>query len=138
MSRLLLSWFTLLALSATAAAQERITVYSAGPASLIDRLAKGFAKKTAITADVFQATTGKVMARIEAEASNPKVDVVISASWDTAADFARRGWLAPVQSANGAKVPAFLKSDVAIAQGVSALAIAWNPKSRNSAAIRLG
>jgi ABC-type Fe3+ transport system substrate-binding protein len=30
---------------------------------------------------VFQATTGKVMARLEAEQANPQADVLISASW---------------------------------------------------------
>jgi len=113
----------------TNAARADITVYSAGPGSLIDKLAADFNKKTGIKAQVFQATTGKIMARIEAEAANPAVDVLISASWDTATDFAKRGWLVSYTSPNAAKVPAFLKTDTAVAQGVSALAIAWNPKS---------
>ena len=125
----LLPVFTLLNTS-QAAADGKITVYSAGPANLIDRLAKGFTRKTGVTVDVFQATTGKIMARIEAEASNPAVDVLVSASWDTATDFARRGWLIKLDSPNAVKVPANLKSDSAIAQGVSALGIAWNPKSK--------
>lgn len=106
-----------------------ITVYTAGPASLIDKLAAGFAAQTGVKVDVFQATTGQVMARIEAEAANPVVDVLISASWDTATDFASRGWLVPYASPNAVNVPDFLKTDTAVAQGVSALAIAWNPAS---------
>lgn len=106
-----------------------ITVYTAGPASLIDKLSAGFTAQTGIKVDVFQATTGQVMARIEAEAANPVVDVLISASWDTATDFASRGWLVPYASPNAVNVPDFLKSDTAVAQGVSALAIAWNPAS---------
>jgi iron(III) transport system substrate-binding protein len=39
---------------------------------------------------VFQATTGKVMARLEAEQANPQADVLISASWDTAEDLHQR------------------------------------------------
>jgi iron(III) transport system substrate-binding protein len=69
------------------------------------------------------------MARLESEASNPVADVMISASWDTADDFAKRGWLAPLSLDNAATVPAFLKNGNAVAQGVSALGIAWNPKS---------
>ena len=69
------------------------------------------------------------MARIEAEANNPVVDVLVSASWDTATDFDARGWLVPYRSPNAEKVPAALKSDTAVAQAVSALAIAWNPNS---------
>ncbi|HTH95866.1 MAG TPA: ABC transporter substrate-binding protein [Stellaceae bacterium] len=117
-------------LLAPVAAHADITVYSAGPGNLINTLAKGFTKKTGTKVEVFQGTTGKVMARIDAEASNPKVDVVISASWDTANDFAKRGWLVSYTSPNAAKVPASLKSDTAVAQGISALAIVWNPDSK--------
>lgn len=118
---------TFLALCGTAFAE--VTVYTAGPASLIEQLAAGFTEETGINVNVFQATTGQVMARIEAEAANPVVDVLISASWDTATDFAERGWLVPYASPNSETVPDFLKTDTAVAQGVSALAIAWNPNS---------
>lgn len=110
-------------------AHADITVYTAGPQNLIDKLSAGFTAQTGIKVNVFQATTGKVMARIEAEAANPAVDVLISASWDTATDFAKRGWLVSYTSPNAEKVPAFLKTDTAVAQGVSALGIAWNTKS---------
>jgi iron(III) transport system substrate-binding protein len=110
-------------------AHADITVYTAGPQDLIDKLSQGFTAKTGIKVKVFQATTGKVMARIESEAANPVVDVLISASWDTATDFAKRGWLVPYTSPNAAKVPDFLKTDTAVAQAVSALGIAWNSKS---------
>jgi iron(III) transport system substrate-binding protein len=110
-------------------AHADITVYTAGPQDLIDKLASGFTAQSGIKVNVFQATTGKVMARIESEAANPVVDVLISASWDTATDFAKRGWLVPYSSPNAAKVPDFLKTDTAVAQGVSALGIAWNSKS---------
>lgn len=116
-------------LLSTTAARADITVYSAGPANLINALAKGFAAKTGVKANVFQGTTGQVMARIEAEANNPVVDVSVSASWDTATDFDQRGWLVPYRSPNAEKVPPALKSDTAVTQGVSALGIAWNPKS---------
>ncbi|MGF1623291.1 MAG: ABC transporter substrate-binding protein [Alphaproteobacteria bacterium] len=118
-----------MAFSTGAVAQDAITVYSAGPATLIEALSAGFTAETGIGVDVFQATTGQLMARIEAEASNPVVDVVISASWGTATDFAERGWLVAYTSPNAEAVPDFLKTDTAVAQGVSALAIAWNPTS---------
>lgn len=106
-----------------------VTVYTAGPAGLIEQLAADFTAETGIAIEVFQATTGNIMARIEAEAANPVVDVLISASWDTATDFAERGWLVPYTSPNAETVPDFLKTDTAVAQGVAALAIAWNPAS---------
>ncbi len=117
-------------LSGSAAqAQGKLTVYSAGPADLIDALSTGFTKQSGTNVGVFQGTTGQVMARIEAEAANPVVDVLISASWDTATDFQKRGWLVKHTSPNAATVPAFLKTDVAVAQGISALSIVWSPKS---------
>lgn len=119
----------LAALVMTGTAYADVTVYTAGPASLIEKLAAGFTEETGIKVEFFQATTGQVMARIEAEAANPVVDVLISASWDTATDFAERDWLLPYASPNAETVPDFLKSETAVAQGVSALAIAWNPNS---------
>jgi len=116
-------------LLAAGTAHADITVYSAGPGSLIDKLAAGFTAQTGHKVEVFQATTGKIMARIEAEAANPVVDVLISASWDTATDFTSRGWLVSYTSPNAEKVPALLKTETAVAQGVSALAIVWNPQS---------
>ena len=108
---------------------QALTVYTAGPGSLSKGLAAGFEKKTGVKVNIFQATTGKVMARLEAEQANPQADVLISASWDTAEDLHQRGWLLPYQSANAEKVPADLKSDDYVAQGISALGIVWNTKS---------
>lgn len=106
-----------------------LTVYTAGPGSLAKSLASGFEQQTGVKVTVFQATTGKVMARLEAEQANPQADVLISASWDTAEDLHQRGWLLPFASANADQVPANLKSADYIAQGVSTLGIVWNSKS---------
>ncbi|HFF8566404.1 TPA: ABC transporter substrate-binding protein [Klebsiella variicola] len=106
-----------------------LTVYTAGPGSLAKSLASGFEQQTGVKVTVFQATTGKVMARLEAEQANPQADVLISASWDTAEDLHQRGWLLPFASANADQVPANLKSADYIVQGVSALGIVWNSKS---------
>lgn len=114
---------------AAGTAHADVTVYSAGPGVLIKSLAAGFAAKTGIKTNVFQATTGKVMARLEAEASNPVADVVISASWGTATQFAEEGLLLDYDSPNAATVPDYLKIPGAVAQGVAGLVIAWNPTS---------
>lgn len=108
---------------------QALTVYTAGPGSLSKSLATGFEKQTGIKVNIFQATTGKVMARLEAEQANPQADVLISASWDTAEDLQHRGWLLPYESANAAKVPDQFKTANYVAQGISALGIVWNTKS---------
>lgn len=127
MKRTLLA--ALLAVTAGTAAQADVTVYSAGPGALVKNLAAGFTAATGTQVNVFQATTGKVMARLEAEAANPVADVVISASWGTATQFAEEGLLLDYTSPNAATVPDYLKMPGAVAQGVAGLVIAWNPAS---------
>ena len=111
------------------AAAESITVYSAGPANLAEALQDAFEAETGIDVELFQATTGDVMARLEAEEANPQADVVVSASWASALDLQDRGLLMEYESPNAEAVPDFLKHSHYVAQGVSALAIAWNTES---------
>ncbi len=119
-----------MALSAiSVSSAQALTIYTAGPGSLAKGLAAGYEKKTGVKVNIFQATTGKVMARLEAEQANPQADILISASWDTAEDLHNRGWLLPYQSQNAEKVPANLKTSDYVAQGISALGIVWNSKS---------
>lgn len=127
-------YFTLKLLAALTAAAvispaQALTVYSAGPDKLIRSLAADFKAATGVNVEVFQADTGKVMARLQAEATNPRADVVISASWDSAQDLDQRGWLLPYQSPNAAQVSAKYKQPAYVAQGLSALSIVWNSKS---------
>lgn len=56
-----------------------LIVYSAGPEGLANKIKEGFEAKTGITVEMFQGTTGKILARMEAEKSNPVVDVVVLA-----------------------------------------------------------
>ena len=117
-----------LALPAAAQAQT-LTVYTAGPANLAKTLSEGFEKLSGSKVNVFQGTTGQVMARLAAEKSNPQADVLISASWDTAVDLKARGELLAFDAPNAAAVPANLKDSHYVAQGAAALAIVWNSKS---------
>jgi len=114
-------------IGATAAqAADTLVVYSAGPKPLSGALAEGFTKQTGVKVDLFQSTSGKVMARYEAEKANPQVDVIISAAWGHAINLDADGDLLAYTSPNAAKVPGWLKTDTYVAQGAAALAIAYN------------
>ena len=111
------------------ATASALTVYSAGPGALIEDLAADFTVQTGLEVNVFQSTTGQVMARLESEQANPLADVVISASWDSAESLHADGLLHEYLSPNAETVPDFLKTDHYVAQGVSALALVWNRNS---------
>ncbi|HSH49718.1 MAG TPA: ABC transporter substrate-binding protein [Halomonas sp.] len=108
------------------AAANTLTVYSSGPGALIENLAADFTAETGIEVNVFQSTTGQVMARLESEQVNPLADVVVSASWDSAKSLHEDGLLREYLSPNAEMVPNFLKTNHYVAQGVSALALVWN------------
>lgn len=127
LNRFIFTCLTLL-LSATAVAQS-LTVYSAGPNDLIQTLAASFEKTTGTKVQIFQGTTGQIMARLEAERSNPVADVVISASWDSAIALKRAGDLLAYSPKGAEQVPTALKDSHYIAQGITALALVWNNKS---------
>ncbi len=121
-----IAFTTLLASSASA---QQLTVYTAGPAGLSKSLSAGFEKSTGVKVNVFQATTGQIMARLTAERANPQADVLISASWDTAVDLKKADQLLAYQSPNAKTVAPTLKDTHYVAQGAAALAIVWNSKS---------
>src|SRR4029077_14329082 len=71
---------TILAIVEYAAAQS-VTLYTAGPDGLAKNIAKSFTDKTGIKVEVYQATSGDVLARLEAEKAKPRADVAVLASW---------------------------------------------------------
>jgi iron(III) transport system substrate-binding protein len=121
--------FAFTTLLASSASAQQLTLYTAGPAGLAKSLSAGFEKSTGVKVNVFQATTGQIMARLTAERANPQADVLISASWDTAVDLKKAGQLLAYQSPNAKTVAPALKDSHYVAQGAAALAIVWNSKS---------
>lgn len=113
-------------MAAAAASADDLTVYSAGPKPLSAALAEAFTAKTGITVNLFQSTSGKVMARYEAEKANPQADVLISASWGHAITLSDAGELLPYTSPNADNVPASLKTGDYVAQGAAAIAMVYN------------
>jgi iron(III) transport system substrate-binding protein len=78
LARILLAGMLGAALTAPAEAQQRVSVYTAHTASIVDRLVPEFEKATGIKVDVVKAGSGDVINRVRAEAANPKCDVIWS------------------------------------------------------------
>lgn len=71
----------------------RLVVYSAGPRPLAEKIRAAYAAATRRDVELFVATTGQVLARLEAERFNPRADVVILASRVAAESLKARGRL---------------------------------------------
>lgn len=110
---------------------NKLVVYTAGPEGLATKLIDGFKAKTGVDVEMFQGTTGKILARMEAEKSNPVADVVILASLPSAQGLKADGLTLPYQGAPNADK---LNPDWSDADGnyfstsASALGIAYNTK----------
>lgn len=63
------------------AQEDSLTVYMPSPAGLAEDIVAAFQEEAGIQVDLFQGTTGEILARLEAEEANPIADVVILASW---------------------------------------------------------
>lgn len=57
-----------------------LVVYSAGPRPLAESISRAFEAETGIRIELFAATNGQIMAKLEAEKYRPRADVVILAS----------------------------------------------------------
>ena len=70
---------TLLTWSAgPAAAEERVSIYTAHIAQIVERLIPEFERATGIKADIVKAGSGDIIKRARAEAANPQADVIWS------------------------------------------------------------
>ncbi len=116
----------LVALLGLAAAQTPVTFYTAGPGGLANALAAAFTAATGIPVEVYQATSGDVLARLEAERSNPRADVVVLASWGEGLDLVSRGYVAPYESPERAMLREGWTNGGLAAQGGAALAVIVN------------
>ncbi len=67
-----------IALIGSAVAQQRVSIYTAHTANIVDRLIPEFEKATGMKADVVKAGSGDIINRVRAEAANPKADVIWS------------------------------------------------------------
>ena len=106
----------------------KVTVYMPSPAGLADKLAEAFTKKTGVTVEQFQGTTGEILARLEAEQANPIADVVILASWSDGLSMKESGKLESYTPANADKINAgWIDSDNTLfGYSASAVGVIYN------------
>lgn len=85
-------------------AKDILTVYTAGPTGLAEKIEETFEAETGLQVEVFQGTTGKVLARLEAEKNNPLADVVILASLPAMEGLKEDGKLAAYENVENKKL----------------------------------
>lgn len=106
-----------------------LTVYSAGPTALIRKQVTAFRRQTGLEVELFQSTTGKVLARLDAESLSPSADLVITASWDVATNMEHQGLLAPLTAPLVQTLPSRWRTTCLATQALSALTIVWSRES---------
>jgi iron(III) transport system substrate-binding protein len=95
-------------LAVPAVAQQRVSIYTAHTANIVERLIPEFEKATGIKADVVKAGSGDIINRARAEAANPKCDVI----WSIGAELlaANTELLEPYQPKESAMIADAFKS----------------------------
>lgn len=105
---------------------QSVTFYTAGPAGLANALAAAFTAATGTPVDVYQATSGDVLARLESERGNPRADVVVLASWGEGQNLQTRGYVAAYASPEVSALHDGWSEGGLAAQAGAALAIVVN------------
>ena len=118
--------FVVLSAAARQGAAQSVTLYTAGPAGLAKAIGKSFTDKTSVKVDVYQATSGDVLARLEAEKARPRADVVVLASWGEGLTVRRRGLVDAYSSPEAKKLRPNWSDGGLAAQGGAALALILN------------
>ena len=111
------------------AAENSVTVYMPSPKGLNAKYVAAFEQETGIKVKLFEGTTGKILARLEAEKANPVADVVVLASWSDGLAVKKSGILAPYpQAKNVEKLRAdFVDGDRTLfGTSASAMGVIWN------------
>lgn len=114
-----------------ASTDQKLVVYSAGPDGLAKKLVAGYEAQSGVKVELFQGTTGKILARMEAEKANPVADVVVLASLPSVQGLKKDGLTLPYPDAQNADKlnPAWSdKEGNYFSTSASALGIAYNTK----------
>ncbi|MGN0394041.1 MAG: ABC transporter substrate-binding protein [Coprococcus sp.] len=80
----------------------KVVVYMPSPSGLNEKYIAGFEEKTGVEVELFEGTTGEILARLEAEKDNPVADVVVLASWSDGLSLKAQGGLMSYPDAENA------------------------------------
>lgn len=82
----------------------KVVVYMPSPSGLNEKYVEAFKEETGVDVELFEGTTGKILARLEAEKDNPVADVVVLASWSDGLSLEKSGILQSYEPKNIDKV----------------------------------
>lgn len=92
------------ALDAEKELSGKVVVYMPSPSGLNEKYIADFEEKTGVDVELFEGTTGEILARLETEKENPVADVVVLASWSDGLAMKETGQLMSYTPANVDKV----------------------------------
>lgn len=101
----------------------KVVVYMPSPSNLNEKYIEGFEAKTGINVELFEGTTGEILARLEAEKENPVADVVVLASWSDGLSLKDTGVLMSYKAENADKLYDGWKDEDNMLFGTSASAV---------------
>lgn len=71
----------------------KVVVYMPSPSGLNKKYVENFESETGIKVELFEGTTGEILARLETEKENPVADVIVLASWSDGLAVKNKGIL---------------------------------------------
>lgn len=122
------------------AAEERLVVYTAFEENELKDFWEQFRKDLpdlAAKASYIRASTGPIMARVEAERANPQADVIWGVFNDYLTAAARKGLLEPYVAKESDRIPARFKHPENMWQGVTLLTVAFAVNTKRMQELRL-
>src|SRR5712691_7594745 len=136
---ILLGWLTLLP-SLAPAAEDKLVVYTAFEENELKTFWEQFKKDLpdlAAKASYIRASTGPIMARVEAEKANPQADVIWGVFNDYLTGAGKKGLLESYAAKESDKIPARFKNPDNLWQGVTLLTVAFAVNQKKMAELKL-
>lgn len=82
----------------------KVVVYMPSPSGLNEKYIADFEEKTGVEVELFEGTTGEILARLETEKDNPVADVIVLASWSDGLAMKKSGQLMSYTPKNADKL----------------------------------